>query len=129
MGYFALVAEYEVVLATYNGEKYLEEQLDSIACQTIPPKRIIVSDDCSTDGTISLIKNWSLKSKIPLILLFSENENIGCVRNFEKLLAASTSDYVMLADQDDIWDLDKSERLLAVMHEIECIYSSTFHSF
>ena len=125
VGYFALVVDYEVVLATYNGEKYLEEQLDSIACQIIPPKRIIISDDCSTDGTISLIKNWRLKSQIPLTLLDSDIKNVGCVKNFEKLLAAATSDYVMLADQDDIWDLDKSKRLLAAMHKIESKHSSS----
>ena len=54
MGFSYMVTpyDYEVLLATHNGVKYLEEQLDSIASQTIPPRRIIISDDCSSDNTI-----------------------------------------------------------------------------
>ena len=94
--------DYEVLLATHNGVKYLEEQLDSIASQTIPPRRIIISDDCSSDNTIDLLRSWSLRSDIDVQFLIPDEIQLGSCFNFEKLMLASTASYVMLSDQDDL---------------------------
>ena len=103
--------DYEVLLATYNGAKYLVEQLDSIASQTIPPCKIIVSDDLSCDDTVLVLRDWSLRSEISVQLLSPSEERLGSCLNFQKLISASTSNYVMLSDQDDIWDATKAETL------------------
>ena len=77
--------DYEVLLATHNGVKYLEEQLDSIASQTIPPRRIIISDDCSSDNTIDLLRSWSSRSDIDVQLLIPSDH--WELLNFEKLVS------------------------------------------
>ena len=126
MGFSYMVTpyDYEVLLATYNGAKYLEEQLDSIASQTIPPRRIIISDDCSSDNTIDLLRSWSLRSDIDVQFLFPDEIQLGSCFNFEKLLLASTASYVMLSDQDDIWATTKAEILFAMMDEQEKLSSA-----
>jgi len=95
-----------IALATYNGEKYIKEQLDSIYNQTLTPDEVIVCDDCSTDSTIDILKlyekNYSLK-------LFVNHEKLGVIKNFEKAISLCSGDYILLSDQDDIWLPEKIE--------------------
>ena len=114
-----MVIEYEIVLATFNGSKYLGRQLDSISRQTIPPKRLIVSDDCSIDNTLDIVKNWATISSIPVTFLPPLTTRLGSLRNLERLLHSSTCKYVMLCDQDDIWDSDKAELMVNRMLKLE----------
>ena len=120
MGLGVVVKAYEVVMATCNGASYLDEQMASILQQSLPPERLLVADDGSTDDTLERLVQWQRRSVIPIELLpASQHERLGSCRNFERLLQASRASYVMLADQDDIWDHNKAELLLQEMAQLE----------
>ncbi len=90
----------DVLMATYNGAKYLARQLDSILSQSQVNVKIIVGDDRSTDETLDIIENY--KNVFEEISVNSSNR-LGPAKNFLRLLKQSTSEYVAFADQDDIW--------------------------
>ena len=119
-----MVNEYEVLLATCNGQHYIEDQLDSIAAQSVPPVRIIISDDLSNDNTLSIIQKWISRSTLIVKILPALDSRLGPCKNFERLLLSSSSNYVMLSDQDDIWDRSKAEELLRLMILSERNYGS-----
>lgn len=98
----------DILLATYNGEKYLKQQIDSILEQTYKNLRLIISDDCSTDKTRSILKQYEKKDK--RIKVYYQDQNLGCTKNFEFLLKQVESEIYMLADQDDIWSPEKVEK-------------------
>lgn len=108
-----------VCIATYNGEKYIKEQIESILFQTIQPNEIIISDDNSTDKTIEIVK----KLDSPLIKIFNNKEK-GIIKNFENALLNSTGDYIFLCDQDDIWKNNKIERVIEKLR----IYDLVVHN-
>jgi glycosyltransferase involved in cell wall biosynthesis len=95
-----------VVMTTYQGERWVEEQLRSILEQTRPPDEILVYDDGSTDRTVELVSR--------LVPVVSNRTRLGTVRNLEQGLRATTGDLVLLADQDDVWHPSRVERLLEV---------------
>ena len=98
----------DILLATYNGSKYLHEQLDSILSQSYGNINVIIRDDGSSDNTVMIIKEYEQKDN--RVKLLSDNlGNLGFVRNFEKLMKNSTSEYLMFSDQDDIWYNNKVE--------------------
>ncbi len=101
-----------IALCTYNGEKFLGEQLDSFAAQTMPPDEIIVCDDCSTDETREFLTNYANNSSLPVKLIFNER-NLGYVKNFEKAIRLCTCDIIFLSDQDDVWHESKIEKFVA----------------
>lgn len=103
----------DILLATYNGEKYLKEQIDSILNQTYKNIRLIISDDCSTDKTCDILKEY--KNKDNRIILYIQEKNLGIVKNIEFLLKKVESPYYMLADQDDYWLPEKAEKSLKVL--------------
>ena len=104
----------DILLATYNGEKYLREQIESIRYQTYDNWRLLISDDCSSDNTLDIIKNYvEMDSRIALI---SESRHFGSAKeNFFHLLQHSTGSLVMFCDQDDVWLDDKIEVSLKEM--------------
>ncbi|MCI8640276.1 MAG: glycosyltransferase family 2 protein [Clostridia bacterium] len=97
----------DVLLATYNGEKYLKEQIESILNQTYSNIRLIISDDGSTDNTREIIKEYKQKDK-RVVYYFQEN-NLGYIKNFEFLLTKVENEIYMLSDQDDFWIPEKIE--------------------
>lgn len=103
----------DVLLATYNGEKYIREQIDSILGQTYQNIRLIISDDCSTDGTQVILKEYEQKDE--RIKLFVQECNLGVVKNIEFLLRQVESNFFMLADQDDVWFSVKVEKSLGTL--------------
>ena len=105
----------DILLATYNGEKYLKEQLDSILNQTYKNIRIIISDDCSKDTTPEILKEYQKKDD--RIELHIQKNNLGVVKNIEFLLRKVKSPYYMLADQDDYWLPEKAEKSLEKLKE------------
>lgn len=109
----------DILLATYNGEKYLHEQLDSIFCQTYKDWKIIIIDDCSIDNTCSIITEY--QKKYPnKIELHRNNVNSGNpASNFFKLLEMSTSKYAMFCDQDDVWLSNKIDVTMNIMKKLE----------
>ena len=99
-----------VALCTYNGAKYLHSQLDSILNQSFPPHEIVIIDDCSTDNTVNIIKQYAANNNI---IRYSINEkNLGHLRNFSLAIEKTRGDFVALADQDDIWPKDHIEKLV-----------------
>jgi glycosyltransferase involved in cell wall biosynthesis len=99
-----IISEYtpiSVAMATYNGGKYLAEQLDSILSQTRIPVEIIVCDDQSTDDTSEILENYSSKG---LLKYYINDQRLGFIGNFKKAVSlCKPGNYVALSDQDDIW--------------------------
>jgi hypothetical protein len=108
----------EVVLPTYNGAVYLEEQLASIDAQSQRPSRVLLRDDGSSDGTQELIARQQQLYGAWLQVLPADG-NLGCTANVNRLLEATTASYVALADQDDLWLPQKLEQALVRMQQLE----------
>ncbi|MCY7292189.1 MAG: glycosyltransferase family 2 protein [Ferruginibacter sp.] len=99
-----------IAVATYNGEKYLIEQLNTLVNQTYPNIEIIISDDDSTDGTMKILKDY--EKKYSFISIKENTAPNGIKRNFENALKYCRGEYIAFSDQDDIWMLDKIEKLV-----------------
>lgn len=99
-----------VAMATYNGEKYLREQLDSILLQTRLVDEIIVVDDGSSDSTLLILDEY--KQRYENIKVFSNKINLGVVKSFELAISLCSGDYIALSDQDDVWFPNKIAVLL-----------------
>ncbi|MCX6660415.1 MAG: glycosyltransferase [Candidatus Bathyarchaeota archaeon] len=108
----------DVLLATYNGEKYLREQIDSILSQTYKNWNLLVRDDGSSDNTIRIIESYRDLVPDRIVVLKDDLGNLGVIRNFSKLLGYSHSDYIMLSDQDDMWLPRKIELTYKKMQDL-----------
>lgn len=105
-----------ILLSTYNGEKYLREQIDSILNQTYQNFELIVRDDGSKDSTVEIIKEYMEKSdKITLMV----GKNLGFIKSFFELLKHSDADYFSFADQDDIWLPNKIELAVNSLNKLD----------
>ncbi|MDN4012873.1 glycosyltransferase family 2 protein [Chryseobacterium gambrini] len=117
-----------VAVCTYNGEKFLQQQIDSILNQTHPVDEIIVCDDGSADATVEILNSY--KEKYPELFQIHINEkNLRSVKNFEKAISLCTHEIIFLSDQDDIWVENKVEKYLNYFEthpEIEVIASNGF---
>ena len=98
----------DILMATYNGEKYLTEQIDSILNQTYSNIRLIISDDCSKDGTREILKKYEQEDS--RVKVYYQEKNLGYVKNFEFLLGKVENEVYALSDQDDFWLPDKVEK-------------------
>lgn len=105
----------DILLTTYNGEKYLKEQIDSILNQTYTNFRLLISDDCSKDSTIKILKEYEQKDN--RIKVFLQEKNLGYVKNFEFLLTKVENEIYALSDQDDVWNNDKVEKTYKKLKE------------
>lgn len=109
-----------VIMATYNGSKFIEEQLDCIRCQEVLPSYVLIRDDNSTDNTVSLINQYIEKYNLKNWKIIRNNKNMGWLLNFRQLMIDADSldiDYIFLADQDDIWLPNKIKEQLRVLIE------------
>lgn len=104
-----------VVMCTYNGEKYIEEQLDSIIGQSYAVDEIIIQDDCSTDKTLDIVKRYQQKHNN--IHLFVNEQNLGFNANFISAIQKASGSYIALSDQDDIWDPNKIKVQIEAMND------------
>lgn len=104
-----------VVIATYNGSAYLSEQLESIIGQTVKPDEIVLFDDCSTDETLRMVKDFAKTHDEYDWVIHFNPQNMGFRKNFHEALKASTGDLIFLCDQDDIWFPDKIAKMRDVM--------------
>jgi len=109
-----------IAMATYNGEKYLRMQLDSILSQTYKNIEIIICDDCSTDGTVKILEEYRKEHGITY---YVNERNLGYIKNFEKVLGYCSGEYIALSDQDDIWLNNKIEFLLNNIGDSPLIFS------
>lgn len=123
-----------ICLATHNGGKYINEQLDSILPQLGDNDEIIVSDDGSTDDTIDRIKSYN----DPRIKIYhykqppfkkAHKNFIYAARNFENALKHSKGDYIFLCDQDDIWNKDKIRIMLPYLKKYDCVHHGKYDMF
>jgi glycosyltransferase involved in cell wall biosynthesis len=107
-----------ILMAVYNGEEFISEQINSILNQKCTDWILTIRDNCSTDNTVKVIENYVMNhpNKIRLI---KSNTNIGACQNFAKLLEESDAPYVMFSDADDVWQPDKIEITLNKMKEME----------
>lgn len=106
-----------IAVATYNGEKYIREQIDSLLALNYKNKEIIVSDDDSTDDTYKILEEYGDK-----IILLKNNGEHGLNNNFKNALKNCNGDYIALCDQDDIWESNKLELLLEHIDEFDLVH-------
>jgi glycosyltransferase involved in cell wall biosynthesis len=112
-----------ICMATYNGEKYLKEQLKSLLQQSYADIEIIINDDNSDDNTVAIIEEFiKVDSRIKL---YKNPTNIGYIKNFEQVLKYASGDYIALCDQDDIWEYNKLELLIQNINEATLIYADS----
>lgn len=91
-----------VAMTTYNGEKYLKEQIDSILNQSYKNIELVICDDCSKDGTWSILQEYAARDD--RIKIIQNSSNLGFIRNFEQAISLCTGEFIALSDQDDIWE-------------------------
>ena len=115
---FSLVS---VVMCTYNGEKFLREQLDSIVQQSYPIHELLIQDDQSTDRTTEIIKEY--QARYPFIRLHINEKNLGFNANFHTALCSATGDFISISDQDDVWHPDKLKEMMACIGDKAMCFS------
>ena len=108
-----------VCIATYNGEKYIKEQLLSILPQLGKKDEVIISDDHSTDNTLDIVKGLN-DNRIKIVM---NNREKGYTSNFENALSYAIGDYIFLSDQDDIWMSNKVDYCIAELKEYDLVVS------
>lgn len=103
---------FSVAMCTHNGVRFIEEQLESIASQTLLPEELIVCDDASADETVRVVERFA--SEVPFsVRIFLNETRLGSIKNFERAISLCESDLIALCDQDDVWLPGKLERLQA----------------
>ena len=110
-----------VCMATYNGERYIKEQVISILNQLGPDDELIVSDDGSKDNTLQVLEGFN----DPRIKLF-DGPHRGLTYNFENAIKNAVGDYIFLTDQDDVWEPDKVERMVEALHHVDLVVSDAW---
>jgi hypothetical protein len=91
-----------IALATFNGERFLGEQLDSFLRQTRMPDELCVSDDCSDDGTLNILESFQSRAPFP-VRIISSGKRLGANLNFENAVSSCGGDVILFSDQDDVW--------------------------
>lgn len=102
-----------IVICTFNGERYLREQLNSILEQTIQPEEVIICDDISTDSSIDILEEFRLISPFKVEII-KNAKNLGSTDNFAQAIERCSGDIIFLADQDDVWFPHKIESMVKV---------------
>lgn len=108
-----------VVLSSYNGERYITEQLESLYGQTLKADEIIIIDDCSTDNTVNIIESFIKKNNLDTWILIKNSTNLGWKKNFIKGFKIAKGDLIFPCDQDDIWHKDKIQKMTEIMKQKE----------
>jgi glycosyltransferase involved in cell wall biosynthesis len=116
-----MVRSISVAMATYNGQKYIREQLDSILSQSYPVSEIIIVDDCSFDNTYNIICEYSAVN--PKVKVMQNESNLGVLKTFEKALMSCSGDFIAVSDQDDVWLPNKIEELVRQIGDNYLLYS------
>jgi glycosyltransferase involved in cell wall biosynthesis len=111
-----------VVMCTYNGARYIRQQLDSIVNQTYPVSELIIQDDLSTDDTAAIVGEYS--QKYPYIQFYENARRLGFNLNFKTAAMRATGDFVALSDQDDIWMPQKIEKQVDAIGDHDLCFST-----
>lgn len=114
-----------ILLATYNGEKYLREQMESLLTQKKVTTMIYVHDDFSTDGTKKIIEQVS--SQFPnRVIMINSSHNLGVVKSYQFLLDNVDADFYLFSDQDDVWDENKVSEEIFLLKQFEGVPSLVY---
>lgn len=105
-----------VVMCTYKGAKFLQEQLESLVSQTRLPDELVVCDDCSTDETVEILENFARTAPFS-VRIYRNEKNLGYIRNFEKCALLASADILFLCDQDDVWHASKIQKIMQIFEE------------
>ena len=108
-----------VALASYNGARFIAAQLESILCQLGANDEVVVSDDASSDDTVSVVQSLSDAR----VRVLSHQERVGYIKNFERCIGAVRGTHVFLADQDDVWLPDKVSTAVDMLEIAPCVAS------
>ena len=111
-----------VVVCSYNGERFIKEQVDSILNQAYSNIEIIISDDASTDATQQILQQYKTNQKVKLFL---QSKNLGPAKNFEFAIQQTMGAFIAFSDQDDIWRPEKIEKLYSAIGDGSLIYSDS----
>jgi glycosyl transferase family 2 len=103
-----------VALCTYQGEEFLQEQLDSIAGQLRVPNEVVVCDDGSKDGTLEILDRFRRQAPFP-VRLYVNDERLGPAKNFERAIERCEGELIFLSDQDDVWHPQKLSTLVPIL--------------
>jgi glycosyltransferase involved in cell wall biosynthesis len=106
-----------VCLATRNGSAYLREQIDSILAQLTDDDELVITDDASTDETVAIVNSYDDNR----IILLQQSTPIGVAGNFQTGLTACRGSYIFLADQDDVWNTKKIERMVSELQHCDLV--------
>lgn len=104
-----------VAVATYNGEKYINQLLDSLRNQTFPPDEVIIIDDCSKDNTYEYTLFYIKKHMLTNWKVIQNEKNLGWKKNFRNIISKCNENLIFLCDQDDIWSETKIEEMYKIM--------------
>lgn len=115
----------EVLLATYNGERFLREQIDSILAQDYKNLRVLARDDGSSDGTTVILREYEQRFPDRFCVMPTDAPTGSAKNNFLRLMKTSASEYVCFSDQDDVWLSDKVSRSMRAMATLESRYGTT----
>lgn len=117
------MAQIEILMSTYNGEKYLPAQIDSLLNQSYTDWHLTVRDDNSTDCTLKILQKYEALYPDRVSIMPSDS-NLRSKRSFEILLANANANYYMFCDQDDVWERDKISTAFYAIKDVECKYGS-----
>lgn len=117
-----------IAMATYNGQRYIKAQLRSILEQTRQPDQVVIFDDCSTDDTADIVRDFIRENGCDGWTLTVGEKNAGFVGNFRRAVRAATGDIVFLCDQDDVWHANKIETVMRLFETNDdiCAVNSSF---
>lgn len=120
-----------VVITTYNGKRYLIELLDSLENQSRRIDEVLIFDDCSSDGTVDWLNDYIRENNLRGWNVKVNEKSLGWEHNFVQALMSATGDVIFPCDQDDIWHLDKVEKMTAAFEENDDIWLlvSGYHAF
>lgn len=114
-----MVPTVDILLATFNGEAFLAEQIESVLAQSFADWRLLVRDDGSTDDSTAIVGRYVSQYPDRILLIEDQDTGLGPAGNFARLMEHSRAPYVMLCDQDDVWLPGKIERMLVAIRELE----------
>lgn len=114
----------DILMATYNGERFVGKQIESIQSQSYTNWRLLVSDDCSTDGTLEILKQYA-RDDTRINIVSEGVRRGGAKENFACLMHFSNANYCMFCDQDDIWRVDKLEQELNALVKAEDTFGTS----
>jgi glycosyltransferase involved in cell wall biosynthesis len=109
-----------IAMCTFNGSRFLPEQLESIAAQCRRPDELVICDDGSSDGSVDIIKEFAIRVPFPVRIVVNR-KRFGSTKNFEQAIQLCTGSLIALADQDDVWYRNKLDRIVKAFSQSESI--------